>query len=282
MKLLSIFPLMTRIFASLQNFCEDVGMFKRRIFYLLLLFLCICSTFLSALNRDEYELVMQERSGELTIIYFNQDACLNCLEYKLTNQSIAEFPKKNDLLTTLKQYEHLIPPNRLNYNNSSNSCSIGYPNICLFDKGKKIYKGYFDIYRNRYFDQFERYMEFLSHNPECKYFWPEISDMAAEINDIAYDSFYFLIEKTQLESICSAHFELVHPIFYEKGYEQFFSAYPFNRGYNGEGWGRVIIQRMLLLYLSITVSFFLIIVEFVKIFMPIAYEISLDQNAKSF
>jgi hypothetical protein len=181
-------------------------MYQNHFRYLLLLFFCFHSNFIFSLHRDDYTLVFvdEESSYECYCVLENEDLCLNCLENILHCIPLDDFPIKPDMIKILKNYRYLIPQNRssgaLSYSQRSRFCGLSY-DVC--NKEKFIYKGYFDPTRSRYFDQFQRYLEFISYTPNCTYFWPEISDKAAEINDMAYELFYNLFNDTELHCICT-------------------------------------------------------------------------------
>lgn len=62
-----------------------------------------------------------------------------------------------------------------------------------------IYTGYFDNCIGRYFYHFHHYLtNYCSAHTECQCYWPELSSLAAQINNFAYDLFEDLFFSTVL------------------------------------------------------------------------------------
>jgi hypothetical protein len=62
-----------------------------------------------------------------------------------------------------------------------------------------IYTGYFDSCIGRYFYHFHHYLtNYCSTHTECHCYWPELSPLAAQINNLAYDLFEDLFFSTVL------------------------------------------------------------------------------------
>lgn len=67
--------------------------------------------------------------------------------------------------------------------------------------GKGIYDGYFSPIYTKYASFFDEYLQYITKNPTCNCFWPEISKKAARINDAAYNLFKNLLENTALSQL---------------------------------------------------------------------------------
>lgn len=99
-----------------------------------------------------------------------------CLDH-VCPKHLREIQDKYDIVVNDKEVNYLLPL---------------FPRInvkCDECRNKAIYKGYFDIYISRYFNHLKSYLSYCEKNSECKCYWPELSPLAAQINDLAYDLF---------------------------------------------------------------------------------------------
>lgn len=91
----------------------------------------------------------------------------------------------------LETHIHLIPYSKNQY------CEVCF--TLGGEKNKGIYAPYFKC--QGYFDFLQDHLTYCSKNLECKCYWPEINENAAEINDICFTLFLNLFRTTALKQV---------------------------------------------------------------------------------
>lgn len=138
--------------------------------------LCVCSNVLFSLKRDDYGF---DSANCL------QHVCSHHLKEIQSRYNVAVYDEDvNDLL-------YLFPLTNIKCDGCNGSrCA-----------NKSIFKGYFDIFIDRYFYHLYSYLNYYANHSECKCYWPEISPLAAQINDLAYDFFGDILNSTVLNDL---------------------------------------------------------------------------------
>lgn len=111
--------------------------------------------------------------------------CHNCVK------SPFKWFGKKEIWKDLPLYTSLIPTCKERW---CEKCAIFFKK-----KNEGIYAPY--LYSNDYFDFFKDHLLYCADNMKCQCYWPEISDDAAKISDLAYELFSDLFKKTKLSVI---------------------------------------------------------------------------------
>lgn len=136
--------------------------------------------------------------GFITLICFYFCFCVSTLnglnrEYDTTgprcNMHLQPFIKRSELNPNLL---YLIPAvggicHYIDDKNQARACP-----------GPSIYQGYYDPDYRKYRRHLNRHLEYCDKNKDCRCYWPECSQKAAEINDLAYKLFNKLLCYTEL------------------------------------------------------------------------------------
>ena len=147
-------------------------------FCLLLMFLasCLISTSVYSLKRDDYYYSLVDD-------YTYEDCCRKHFISLNQNPDSMVFINK-DVIPLLPLFPFI----------NKNCCALDCYSL-------SIYKGYFDTCLSRYSGHLKSYLDYCVCYPECQCFWPEISSIAGQINDLAYDLFENLISSTPLNRL---------------------------------------------------------------------------------
>ena len=155
-----------------------------KIFVFCLVFL-ICCTSGFALSRD------------IKYIYDSEVVCKKCLQTILKQGCNFGDGCGYDYDYDLENYCSVVDREMLSYlsfipdRSKKEMCCL-----CLESTNKCVYYGYFDFKASKYFGFFKRFLALTTENTSCECYWPEISSLAAQINDRAYHLFFKLCENT--------------------------------------------------------------------------------------
>jgi tetratricopeptide (TPR) repeat protein len=75
-------------------------------------------------------------------------------------------------------------------------------------KNRIVYQGYFNEHCRKYFKCFNKHIQYCKNNKNCSCYWPELNELAASINNEAYDMFRDLFENTKLNHLIDSKDQL--------------------------------------------------------------------------
>lgn len=159
-----------------KNFAIFIEKFLRKyessFNYSICIFCYFIFTQLNALNRD-----------------YNEFGYPHCYKH------LTPFQLKNSALThELAQFIPAFGRNCIYVEDFTTWKELQCPNL-------SIYKGYVDYGYCKYRHHLKRHLEYCQQNPNCTCYWPECSDKAAQISDLAYLYFSDLIATTALSEL---------------------------------------------------------------------------------
>lgn len=171
---------------------------------MLVVFACVLSLFVSDLHSLNRDYAFEEYKPEPVFVVQNPDEWVSDETFSSSSEPVQLFSAKNrcaDHAFQKRYGKEYIPNHGISRDllrlipKAADKCTF------IHCQNHPIYFGYLDPSCGRYRFYLLQHLEYSSRYVECNCYWPECSEAAAEISDVAYMLFNNLVTKTALNSL---------------------------------------------------------------------------------